>query len=51
MRNNFSEHDFDTHALDGSVGVQHLRDKDTINVTATGSAFVLDNNRLSDTWG
>ena len=51
LRNNFSESDFDTHALDGSVGVQYLRDKDTINVTATGSSFVLDNNRLRDTWG
>lgn len=51
LRNNFSEPDFDTRTLDGSVGIQHLRDKDTINVTATASTFVLDNNRLRDTWG
>jgi hypothetical protein len=51
LRNNFSEPDFDTRALDGSAGIQRLRDKDTINVTASASTFVLDNNRLRDTWG
>lgn len=48
---NAGEADFNTRGMDGIVGLQYVRGKNTLSFGINGGLFVLDNDRLRNAWG